>query len=482
MSQCKGHSTIQCLPSRATTQTPVSKKGLASVEPRCAQVHLVRYTCEAPEAAILTPFDSQTFSLTVLSPCFSPIQVRLFGYNARTAASVGIALAQIGEFSFILLSRAQALKLVGHKLYLLLMGTTALSLVLTPFAFKILPYLSSPADRYRYGSKKGTPMNTGAGGAGGSETKSAGTGGLGGTTVNHHLHGAVNVGALGGASPGTLSSAAAIGMISGGNHGGKTASYLPVVNAEQAALLLGDDTGIELSSVVVSGSALTHRVPALGVQAAADGREHSSLRPRNSVRGGGGMTGTAVGGAAAPSDAGGGRVGETFFFDREREGSSPSSPGRSGSADSNQESRHALLLAGGQAGVQSSRADAVSETAHMRPGQVDGSVEGVLGESGWTSPRGPGTSYLVRSPPRSGPGGVRVGPAPVSPRGNKSKIVSPIVGSMASKEDKGHDREKEKVKEAKDVGATNSFLPAFFAPWNARANTTVKKKRDSHMS
>ncbi|CAI5476180.1 unnamed protein product [Closterium sp. Yama58-4] len=69
--------------------------------------------------------------------------VRGFGYSAGTAAAVGIALAQIGEFSFVLLSRAQTLKLVGHKLYLLLMGTTALSLVLTPFAFKLVPRLAA---------------------------------------------------------------------------------------------------------------------------------------------------------------------------------------------------------------------------------------------------------------------------------------------------------------------------------------------------
>ncbi|CAI5514051.1 unnamed protein product [Closterium sp. Naga37s-1] len=69
--------------------------------------------------------------------------VRGFGYSTGTAAAVGIALAQIGEFSFVLLSRAQTLKLVGHKLYLLLMGTTALSLVLTPFAFKLVPRLAA---------------------------------------------------------------------------------------------------------------------------------------------------------------------------------------------------------------------------------------------------------------------------------------------------------------------------------------------------
>ncbi|CAI5501658.1 unnamed protein product [Closterium sp. Naga37s-1] len=74
----------------------------------------------------------------VSKACLVGFVVRAFGYSTGTAASVGVALAQIGEFSFVLLSRAQTLKLVGHKLYLLLMGTTALSLVLTPFTFRDL--------------------------------------------------------------------------------------------------------------------------------------------------------------------------------------------------------------------------------------------------------------------------------------------------------------------------------------------------------
>ncbi|CAI6009290.1 unnamed protein product [Closterium sp. NIES-65] len=80
-----------------------------------------------------------SFPLSLLS---TPSPLHPFN-SAGTAAAVGIALAQIGEFSFVLLSRAQTLKLVGHKLYLLLMGTTALSLVLTPFAFKLVPRLAA---------------------------------------------------------------------------------------------------------------------------------------------------------------------------------------------------------------------------------------------------------------------------------------------------------------------------------------------------
>ncbi|XP_022729295.1 K(+) efflux antiporter 4-like isoform X2 [Durio zibethinus] len=57
----------------------------------------------------------------------------------HTLEQVGMSLAQIGEFAFVLLSRASNLHLVEGKLYLLLLGTTALSLVTTPLLFKMIP-------------------------------------------------------------------------------------------------------------------------------------------------------------------------------------------------------------------------------------------------------------------------------------------------------------------------------------------------------
>ncbi|XP_015877839.1 K(+) efflux antiporter 5 [Ziziphus jujuba] len=67
------------------------------------------------------------------------IVTRAFGYNIRTSFLVGVLLAQIGEFAFVLLSRASNLHLVEGKMYLLLLGTTALSLVTTPLLFKLIP-------------------------------------------------------------------------------------------------------------------------------------------------------------------------------------------------------------------------------------------------------------------------------------------------------------------------------------------------------
>ncbi|MED6164365.1 K(+) efflux antiporter 5 [Stylosanthes scabra] len=67
------------------------------------------------------------------------VVTKAFGYSIRTSFLVGISLAQIGEFAFVLLSRASNLNLVEGKMYLLLLGTTAFSLVTTPLLFKLIP-------------------------------------------------------------------------------------------------------------------------------------------------------------------------------------------------------------------------------------------------------------------------------------------------------------------------------------------------------
>ncbi|KAJ9553134.1 hypothetical protein OSB04_017179 [Centaurea solstitialis] len=75
----------------------------------------------------------------VVKTTVSALITKAFGYGVKTAFLVGIMLAQIGEFAFVLLSRASNLHLVEGKMYLLLLGTTALSLVTTPVLFKLIP-------------------------------------------------------------------------------------------------------------------------------------------------------------------------------------------------------------------------------------------------------------------------------------------------------------------------------------------------------
>jgi CPA2 family monovalent cation:H+ antiporter-2 len=67
--------------------------------------------------------------------------VRAFRYPWKTALIAGLGLTQIGEFSFVLASEGQVLGLVSRDIYLLILGTTAVTLVVTPFLMRLAPRL-----------------------------------------------------------------------------------------------------------------------------------------------------------------------------------------------------------------------------------------------------------------------------------------------------------------------------------------------------
>ncbi len=67
--------------------------------------------------------------------------VRGFGYPLKTALTVGLGINQIGEFSFVLAGMAQSQGLFTPTVYGLVVGTTAATLLITPFLLKSTPYL-----------------------------------------------------------------------------------------------------------------------------------------------------------------------------------------------------------------------------------------------------------------------------------------------------------------------------------------------------
>ncbi|MEA5502836.1 cation:proton antiporter [Halotia wernerae UHCC 0503] len=72
--------------------------------------------------------------------------VMLFRYPLKTALIAGLGLAQIGEFSFVLASEGQVLGLVSRRIYLLILGTTAVTLIITPFILRLVPFLFNCAE------------------------------------------------------------------------------------------------------------------------------------------------------------------------------------------------------------------------------------------------------------------------------------------------------------------------------------------------
>lgn len=63
------------------------------------------------------------------------IPVLVLGYGPRVAAIVGISLAQIGEFSFLILAQGRAASLVSDEVYQVVLAATIISMTATPFLF-----------------------------------------------------------------------------------------------------------------------------------------------------------------------------------------------------------------------------------------------------------------------------------------------------------------------------------------------------------
>ncbi|WP_043937872.1 cation:proton antiporter [Planktothrix rubescens] len=74
--------------------------------------------------------------------------VVLFRYPLKTAIITGLGLAQIGEFSFVLVEQGSNFGLISQDLYMLVLGTTAMTLIVTPFVFRFLPILLSQAESF----------------------------------------------------------------------------------------------------------------------------------------------------------------------------------------------------------------------------------------------------------------------------------------------------------------------------------------------
>jgi CPA2 family monovalent cation:H+ antiporter-2 len=78
-----------------------------------------------------------------------PVILR-FGYSFKTALLVAVGLNQIGEFSFVLSLQGFGLGLITERQYLLLLGTTAITLMLTPAWMNSAPILTTWMRRVPY--------------------------------------------------------------------------------------------------------------------------------------------------------------------------------------------------------------------------------------------------------------------------------------------------------------------------------------------
>lgn len=76
--------------------------------------------------------------ILLVKPISAAVIVALFGWSVRTALTVAIGLAQIGEFSFILAQQANQLKLLPAEGFSVLVVCALISIALNPVLFRLI--------------------------------------------------------------------------------------------------------------------------------------------------------------------------------------------------------------------------------------------------------------------------------------------------------------------------------------------------------
>lgn len=84
------------------------------------------------------------FIVLVVKPLAAFLIVILFRYPLAIAFSIAFALAQIGEFSFILAEEAQSFHVFPDEAFDVVIACALISISINPLFFKLLPYLPAP--------------------------------------------------------------------------------------------------------------------------------------------------------------------------------------------------------------------------------------------------------------------------------------------------------------------------------------------------
>jgi CPA2 family monovalent cation:H+ antiporter-2 len=86
-------------------------------------------------------------SILVLKAFIVVLTVRILGYGARIALITGLALAQIGEFSFVLASVGRANGLLPGHIFQVFLASSILTILATPFLIQVSPLLAVKTER-----------------------------------------------------------------------------------------------------------------------------------------------------------------------------------------------------------------------------------------------------------------------------------------------------------------------------------------------
>ncbi|HEY1302234.1 MAG TPA: cation:proton antiporter [Vicinamibacterales bacterium] len=115
-----------------------------------------------------TLFDQPAYFLTALlivlvgKPLTAAAVTALMGHSMRTTLTVSVALAQIGEFSFILVSLGRTLGLVPPEAMNVVAATAIVSITLNPLAFRLIDPIDRLVARWRRPKAGEEPVDLGA--------------------------------------------------------------------------------------------------------------------------------------------------------------------------------------------------------------------------------------------------------------------------------------------------------------------------------
>lgn len=83
-----------------------------------------------------------TLAVIVVKVVIVILVIKSMKYPLRVAAAAGFSLAQIGEFSFVLMQAGMNFNLIGGEFYYSFLASSIFTMILTPFLFKLSPQIS----------------------------------------------------------------------------------------------------------------------------------------------------------------------------------------------------------------------------------------------------------------------------------------------------------------------------------------------------
>jgi CPA2 family monovalent cation:H+ antiporter-2 len=93
-------------------------------------------------------------SILLLKAAIVFLTVRILGYDSRVAVLTGLALAQVGEFSFVVAGVGRANGLMPESVFQVFLASSILTILATPFLIQVSPFLAGRKEKPSAGKSR----------------------------------------------------------------------------------------------------------------------------------------------------------------------------------------------------------------------------------------------------------------------------------------------------------------------------------------